>query len=120
MDSEEDIYEKIQADLEDSKIENIIQRVEYGDVGALSARQGIYADIADMPTSWAEAQTKITAMEQIFNKLPLEVRKAYDFNFRAFIADYGSDQFMEALGVHREGKPVEQPAAEKPEGGEAE
>ncbi|QCS36089.1 minor capsid protein [Capybara microvirus Cap1_SP_121] len=115
VDGTEDIYAKTQADLEDSKIENIIARVQYGDISALSARQGIYGDIAEMPKSWAEAQTKMMAMEQIFNKLPLEMRESYGFNYKAFIADYGSEKFMKAIGIT---KPEPDAAAPEQEKGE--
>ena len=80
------IYEKIQAAHESTKIYNIIKRYEGGDETALNRIQGIYADVTGMPKSLMEAHQKIEQIEIEFGKLPLEIRKEFNHNPSEFIA----------------------------------
>ena len=45
----------------------------------------------------------ITA-ENDFNKLPLEVRRAYNFSASEYIADIGSDKWADLLGLKKDKK----------------
>ena len=80
------IYEKIQAAHEATKIYNIIKRYQDGDERALNRIQGIYADTTKMPKSLIEAHQKIEQIEAEFGKLPLEIRKEFNHNPSEFIA----------------------------------
>ena len=97
------VYEKIQAHLEETKIENILARcIETGDYTALNQVQGNYMDITEMPTNMLEAYNKIKDAENIFNKLPLEIRAKYDHNFNKYLADMGSEEWMKTMGIVKE------------------
>lgn len=97
------VYEKIQAHLEETKLENIIARcIDTGDTTLLYQKEGFYADITEMPKNWIEAQNKIKNAEEIFNSLPLEVRKKYDNNFNKYLSDVGSEDWLKNMGYTKE------------------
>lgn len=95
-------YDKIQEHAESTKIENIVRRYKQGDLNALNVTQGIYTDVVGFPTSLAEAQREINKLEQSFEKLPLTIRKAYRFSAEQFIADFGSENFNNIMGIKKE------------------
>lgn len=110
------IYEKIQASYEETKIENIIARAMGGDSSDLMAHEGQYLDITNAPQTLAEAQQSIQAIKNVFNKLPLEIRTKYDMSVEKYIADFGSENWMNIMGIEKE-KPTITPEIqpEKPE-----
>lgn len=104
---EKPTYEIIQAALEETKIENIIQRATMGDPTALAATQGAYIDTTDMPTSLAEMQQAIINVKNEFEKLPLEVRLKFDQSPEKYVSMYGTEKWANALGyVKPDEKPV--------------
>ena len=110
------IYEKIQASYEETKIENIIARAMGGDSSGLMAHESQYLDITKAPQTLAEAQQSIQAIKNVFNKLPLEIRTKYDMSVEKYIADFGSEKWMNIMGIEKDQptvKPEIQP--EKPE-----
>lgn len=97
------VYEKIQAHLESTKIENILAKcIDMGDTTLLNQKEGFYADISEMPNTWIEAQNKIKNAENIFNSLPLEIRKKYDNNFNKYLAEVGSESWLKNMGLLKE------------------
>ena len=54
----ENIYEKIQENLESTKISNILARYAAGDLNALNKRPGVYEDITGAPTNLIDAHKK--------------------------------------------------------------
>lgn len=113
------IYEKIQASYEETKIENIITRALGGDSSGLLAHEGQYLDITNAPQTLAEAQQSIQAIKNLFDKLPLEIRAKYDMSVEKYIADFGSEKWQEIMGIETEQtniKPEIQPeTSKKPE-----
>lgn len=110
------IYEKIQAAYEETKIENIINRAMGGDASDLNAHIGQYLDITNAPQTLAEAQQSIQAIKNTFDKLPLEIKAKYDMSVEKYIADFGSKNWMDAMGIQPEKKEPETNVntAEKP------
>lgn len=94
-----DIYQEIQSYAEECKIENIIARAAAGDPNALNQRQGIFADITDTPSSLAEAQNMILRLSSDFDKLPTEIRAKFDNSKEKFVKEFGSDMWIEAMGL---------------------
>lgn len=111
-------YEQIQAFAEDSKIENILAKVmATGDMSILQQKKGEFLDLTEMPKDIFEAQKKITEAEKTFAQLPLEVRKEYNNNFNEYLADAGSEKWMELVGL-KEKKIEPDPEPIKNEGGD--
>lgn len=99
------IWEKTQAFLEETKIENILRAVtETGDMNYLNRIQGTYADISEYPGNIFEAQKKIKAAEETFHTLPLEIRAKYENNFNKFLADFGTENWIKNMNIKEETK----------------
>lgn len=95
----ENVYEKIQESLEETKIENIIRRAVGGDPTAMAVTQGEYFDATDAPTSLAEAQQMIIHATEEFYKLPLEIREKFDHSPEMYINEYASDKWIQKMGI---------------------
>ena len=93
----ENIYEKIQAQAEESKIETLINRVIAGDVSALRP-DGQYLDCTQMPKTLAEAQTMIADLQDTWSKLPIDLRAKYNHSVEEFIAAAGKKEWLEDMG----------------------
>lgn len=97
------VYEKIQAHLEETKIENILQKcIDTGDESILYKVKGAFADLTEMPKNIFEANERIKKAEETFNNLPLNLRKEYDFSFEKYLADFGSENWKEKMGLNNE------------------
>ena len=95
---EKDIYAEIQAEREDSKIENLINRVIAGDVSALRP-DGQYIDCTKMPKTMAEAQSMIQEMNNVWWSLPIEIRAKYNHSVEEFVAASGGKEWLEDMGL---------------------
>lgn len=95
---ETDRYAKVQAHKEECLIENILVRASM-DPSILEKHKGSYFDATDMPKTLAEAQNKILAVKQEFEKLPVEIRAKFDHSAEKYIQQYGSKEWGEALGI---------------------
>lgn len=96
-DGKTNIYDKIQESLEETKIENIIRRAVGGDESALAVMHGTYMDTTNMPKTLAEMQQAVIAATEEFYKLPLDIRQKFDQSPEQFIAEYGSDEWIEKM-----------------------
>ena len=103
---EHDIYPEIQSYADECKIENIIARSAAGDLNALNARQGYYADITDTPRDLAEAQNQILKLKNGFERLPAEIKEKFDNSVEQFVMQFGSKEFEEKMGFVTEKAPV--------------
>lgn len=108
---ETDTYALIQASLEETKIENIIKRATLGDPTALTQTMGAYMDTTDMPTSLAEMQNAIIAIENEFNKLPLETRLKFNQSAEKYISMYGSEEWANIMGYEKKQQNAQTEAA---------
>lgn len=103
----ENVYEKIQESLEESKIENIIRRAIGGDPTALAVTEGEYFDATDAPTSLAEAQKMIIQATEQFYKLPLSVREKFNHSPEQYIHEFGSEEWTKKIGIKSQETPEE-------------
>lgn len=95
-------YAKIQEHLEETLIENILQRAALGDEEALNRVNAQYLDTTDMPKTLAEAQNKIISIKNEFEKLPIELRRQFDFSPEKYIQEYGTEPWMKTMGFIKE------------------
>lgn len=93
------IYDLIQESRDECEIERIIQRAVMGDYNALNQSKGVYADITGMPKSIAEAQQMIINMKEEFEHLPKEIRAKFENNAEIYVAEFGSDEWLEKTGL---------------------
>lgn len=102
---ETNLYEKIQASLEDTKIENIIKRAVAGDTSMLRP-DGIYADLTEMPNNLIEARQAIQELENTWYGLSQKLRNKYNNSVEDFIAASGTETWLKDMGLIKE-KPAE-------------
>ena len=98
-DNEKPIYEMIQAYREETEIERIVKRAMQGDISVLYAMEGQYMDLTGVPKSLAEAQQIIINAKRDFDKLDPEVRSKFNNNVEVFIAEAGSKEWCDKLGI---------------------
>lgn len=91
-------YLEIQAELEATKIENILKRVAVGDMSDFRA-DGIYADITQIPNNLIQAKQEMQKIENLFNSLPNDIKAKYNFDTNQYMAAMGSDEWLIDSGL---------------------
>lgn len=95
----ENLYDYIQSFKESCDIHVIMERYARGDVEALSRRQAMFADVTDLPDTFAGMLNAITQGEQYFESLPLDVRERFDNSFAKWITAMDDmPGFLEKMG----------------------
>lgn len=96
------IYDMIQADLEDSKIENIMKRVMMGDLSVLRQSEPQYIDASTVPSSMMEVQNHIVRMKEEFQKYPDEVKKLFGYSAEEYVNEMGTKEFLHKMSPYIE------------------
>ena len=89
------LYEYIQSQAEDADIYNILNKFANGDINVLSKTAGFYADVRNAPKDLQAANNLICKVKSDFEKLPIEVRKEFDFNANKYINSLSTGKFEE-------------------------
>lgn len=104
------LYEKIQMFRDECDLEQILIRcTETGDLSLINKVQPFYADLEDMPDNIFEAHRKIIEAQQTFNNMPLNIREEYGFDFNRFLADIGSNKWIQTFEKIKDKTPNETP-----------
>lgn len=82
----DDIYNFIQSFKDECSIEYIIQNFTK-DPRLLSARDGLYLDVSEMPDNFLDAYQLVTKLTNEFNALPVEERREFGFDPLEYIKD---------------------------------
>lgn len=114
-DNPKPIYEMIQASREQTEIDRIVKRALQGDESVLNAVQGQYLDITGAPSSLAHAQQIIINAKQQFNELDTETKKKFDNNVEIFIAQAGTKEWCDKMGITEKLERAQKAEAEKTE-----
>ena len=96
------IDEIIQADLESTKIENILHAVAMGDLNALQQREATYCDATTLPHNLMEAQNLVIRMRDEFYKMPLEVRKEFHNSPEEYVSLMGTNEYQEIMAPYNQ------------------
>lgn len=96
------VYDKIQADLEQSKIENIIHKLAMGDFNVLKQANLTYADADDFPKNLMEAQNIVIKAKSEFNKFPEEVKKLFNDSPEQYVSEMGTDEFIKKMSPYND------------------
>lgn len=92
------VYEEIQEQHEETKIENVLKRVAAGNMSDFRP-DGIYQDITDVPNNLIEAKKEMQKLENVWNDLSNETKSKYDWSVDQFIAKAGEKTWLEDLGL---------------------
>lgn len=108
-----DIYAEIQSHAASVDIHNVLARYARGDIDALNQRVGMFLDVTQFPKTYAEMYQRILEGEQMFDSLPIDVRREFNFNPVEFFSSIGTEKFsafMEKYG-NDEPDPVPDPVS---------
>lgn len=94
---QKNLYDEIQAQLEDTKIENILARAAAGE--DVFRPNGIFADVSKMPTNLIEARQQLQMLENTWNGLTQEMRNKYNNSVEDFIGASGTEEWMQDMGL---------------------
>lgn len=94
-----DIYLDIQSYAMSCDINVIMQRYRNGETDVLSAVQGVYGDVSNVPTNYAELMNMKLEAERLFASLSADVRAKYNNSVEQFMAEIGTRSGLEKLGV---------------------
>lgn len=107
---QENLYDFIQSHKESTDIHVLLTRFANGEVDVLSRMQGFYADVSDMPKTYAEVLNAVIVGEETFARLPVEVKQRFDNSFAVWLSSMDSPDFAKRMGVE---PPVEQLTPQK-------
>lgn len=96
---QENIYEYIQSFKDSVDLNVLIARYNNGDVTALSKAQGVYMDVTEFPSNYAEALNRIEILKDYFMSLPVEIRSKFNHSFSEFLAASNSSDFLDIIGL---------------------
>lgn len=88
------LFDEIQAYHESTEIANIINRFANGETDVIHAVEGVYADVTNAPTSYADYFKKVREAEKIFNQLPDAIKDKFDNDPEKFFLEFGTDSFI--------------------------
>lgn len=94
------VYEKIQADLESSKIENILHQVAMGDLSVLNQRETLYVDATNMPKNLMEAQNIVIKAKAEFEQMPKEVREIFHNSPEEYVSQMGTQEYLDKMAPY--------------------
>lgn len=92
------IYDEIQSHRQSVELSTLLQRYAQGDVTALNQIEGVYADVVDMPSTYAELFNRVRDAENSFNALPDDVRALFDNSPVSFWQSIGTPEFATKIG----------------------
>lgn len=91
------IYDEIQSHADSCDINEIMKRFELGDTSVLERVNGFYGDFLDSPKTLAQVYQLMLDSRNEFDKLPTEVKNAFNNNPDEFICSLGSEKYYDVM-----------------------
>lgn len=98
VDKVEDTWKNIQIEAVGASLPEIIARATAGDPTAFRQGEPFYGDVVDMPKTYAEILNTVNDGKAAFEKMPVDVRRNFNFSFEEWFATYGSDSWFSNMG----------------------
>lgn len=89
-----DIQEYIQSFKDSCDMNYIIKQLQLGNIDVLNQKKALFGDFTDAPKTMAEFQQRLIDGQKAFYNLPVDVRNKYDHDLMKFLADIGSDNWI--------------------------
>ena len=96
------VYDKIQVDLESTKIENILKAVAMGDLSVLKAQEPVYIDATTFPKTLMEAENIVVKAKQEFEKMPTEVRDLFNNDPNQYVTTMGTKEWLDKMSPYND------------------
>lgn len=105
------MFDEIQSYRENCDLKIILKRyVQTGDDALLQRRQSFYADVTDIPKTYADVLRVANAAQEMFDVLPKDKKEAFNNNVDEFLAAFGSKKYEEIMNPYTEGgNPIDNP-----------
>lgn len=94
-----DTQKLIEADAVGSDVKSLIAKALAGDVSVFRADAPFYADVANMPKTYAQILNIVRDAHAEFDKLPLNIRQNFNNDFEAWFATLGTEDWFKRSGV---------------------
>lgn len=89
-----DVYDEINSHAESVDIHVILDRFQKtGDLTLFEKASGFYADITEMPNTYAELLQRVIDAEEIFASLSPDIRAQFNHSSSEFFASIGTEKF---------------------------
>lgn len=102
----ESIHDYIQSFKEATDINVILKRFLLGDTSVVNVNKGVYANVVGAPKTLAEFLNAQILSNQLFDKLPVDVRAAFGNDANKFFVTYGSREWLDTVSQYT--KPVQE------------
>lgn len=96
------VYDIIQADFEQTKIENILHKLAVGDYSVLKQADLTYVDEKDFPKDLMEAQNIVVKAKAEFDKFPYEVKELFNNSPEQYVSEIGTDDFIKKMAPYND------------------
>lgn len=90
----DNIYLQIQAEADSCNIDILLKRFKAGDEQALQRAQFFYGDVSAIPVSPNEILNTVNGAKESFEKMPLEIREKFDFDFNKWFSTMNTDEWF--------------------------
>lgn len=100
----DNVYDRIQADYPSTDINLLMERFALGDTEAINIKQGFYADVTNMPKTYAELFQRYEDAHKFFDELPTDLKEMFNNSFTEFWSemDSSSKSFNEKIEKYNE------------------
>lgn len=98
----EDLQDYINSFADACDVELLVRKAVNGDDTALNQRQGMYGDFSDFPKTYAEVLQRVIDAENLFQKLPPDVRARFENSTYKFISEMDEPDWALRAGLAAE------------------
>ena len=91
-------YMEIQSHAESCDINLIMARYRNGETDILSRIQGVYGDVTNVPTNYADIVNAQLKAEQLFLSLAPDIREKYNNSVEQFMSSFSTRKGWEDIG----------------------
>lgn len=98
----DNLQDYIESFAEETKIENIINRVNNGEIDLLNAATGAYIDSVGMPKTYAEILQTVIDGQKVFERLPVDIKEKFGNDFNVWFSQIDDPDFMVKTGLLKE------------------
>lgn len=102
----ESLHDYIQSFHDITDINTILKRFTLGDTSALNCNRGFYGNVVGAPSTLSEFLNAQIVSNRLFDKLPSDVRQAFDNDVNKFFMTYGSSEWMDCMSKFMPNKEV--------------